>query len=196
MIRSELGAFADVASTSNRLRDSATHFLKMPHEVLEAIVEIIASSRQWEPKRYCCSRSTSMDMSRSLGWLALGHVCHALRTVLLSYPGFWNRAINIFPADIYNHIPICTDRPLCFDIDALCEHDGPRIEFVAQNLLRAKQLRILHHEGTADSTPLLPKALSGLYLPNLEILDVRFQSSPSHPSTGTLLSRGSLDSTK
>ncbi|VDC02959.1 unnamed protein product [Peniophora sp. CBMAI 1063] len=112
---------------------------------------------------------------KELGWIRLGHVSYAFRSVLLSMPGLWASAI----WDVADHarhevLSRARDMPLSIQLKTGRKLDvsSNKIKFAMDNIDRARRIKIEERQGTKILWSFEPRDLSGRVFPHLEEIDV------------------------
>jgi hypothetical protein len=146
--------------------NSRSPLLKLPCEVLRGIAVTLADI--WPASYPHCRKDA--EGRPSLGWIVLGHVCSVLRAMLLDHRALWAESVCVFPSAQ----PEFLQRAGCLPISIIedggeCSHTESRIQFIFENLHRAK--RILCNGFPPVGKWEIPlDALSGKELPFLQDL--------------------------
>jgi hypothetical protein len=121
-----------------RLQYADVPLLRLPNEVLDDIASILVDNWPLVSHRSIdgVERSTP-----SIGWIAVTHVCRALRVALLGHRELWARTAHNFCGEAYSEI--CSragDLPLSFIFPSgvSCSHLASRVQTMLENRARAK----------------------------------------------------------
>ncbi|KAI0031700.1 hypothetical protein K488DRAFT_86549 [Vararia minispora EC-137] len=177
---SEVNCLSDVPLHLKTRLNSCAPLLRLPEEILR---EIVTHTEEVWPAHYdrCCVSFSFRKQLRSLGWIAVGHVCHQLRLILLQQQLLWSKNVCAFPDVEREFLRRSGQLPLELELqNDTCRHTKARIDFVKDNFSRASQIKVQRISATATSTVLDngwtfdPADLSGVSFPFLEVLNLDF----------------------
>ncbi|KAI0032164.1 hypothetical protein K488DRAFT_86142 [Vararia minispora EC-137] len=170
-------------------RNACVPFFSLPLEITQQIVVTLIQS-DWGPK-IACGYCRFFRTRSSLGWIVLGHVCHALLEILLHESTAWARIVCVFPKATSETLRRAGQAPLALDVDGIqCRHAMHIIPFALSNLHRARTIAFsnLHlycvQERKLGPWPFDPYVLSGDELPMLEEVKLELQGFSQQPRLG------------
>jgi hypothetical protein len=176
----QANAVSLVSREINKRINACSLLLSLPVEILREVASFLSTI--WPPVYPHCRELTFPICFPELGWIALSHVCHSLRTMLLDYHALWAEVVCVFPEARDEVLRRAGGLPLSISIELSlsnsgCSHVHSWISFMADNLYRAKSIFV---SGTSYERVLDPVALSGQTFPHLNVLDVMIPASEPH----------------
>jgi hypothetical protein len=178
----QIEAFQHMSFECTRRLNACTPFLRLPSDVLREIASTLADI--WPPT-YNYFRAGNNYLP-SVGWMTLGHVCHALRVVVVDHCALWAAEVWTFPDSEAQHEFLHRSGPLPIDIYIGLgnrSHTEARVRLMAENLARARTIDVRQLDidlRTLDKWPLDPAALAEQSFLPLKRFSLVLPGSSSH----------------
>ncbi|KAI0027807.1 hypothetical protein K488DRAFT_90426 [Vararia minispora EC-137] len=179
-LSSEIDSLSLTTIESKRRLNACSPLLQLPTEILDEIMVIVAEL--WPPRFAHCWIAEG-----TLGWIACGHVCYALRIILLGRGALWARVAPTFlnPETRSELVARAGGKPLRFQLQNFeCSHTLSHAEFVVNHLHSAQSVKVFQiyedGPGHVNRWPISPAGLSGTSLPFLERLHLLLGGRKEH----------------